>query len=169
MRLVAVALLASGCVSYATSVQATKDAHPDVSRLHQVRIDRAASEVELIGAPSDNSAADSFLAKGREEMAQALEGALAGAAGPPEKARYQAVIKGGMVNLVPLIVPCVLVLTLMNCPAAHFSIDVELRLQIKDRVYAGKGSGGGGLFLLNHSAQDKNLSPPAPGRGRPAA
>src|SRR5260221_5954115 len=122
MRLAAVALLASGCVSYATSVQATRDAHLDVSRLHQVRIDRAAWKVELIGAPADNSAADSFLAKGREEMAQAIEGALAGAAGPPEKARYRAVVKGGEVNMVPLVLPCVLLLTLMNCPAAHFSI-----------------------------------------------
>src|SRR5882672_8352883 len=104
MRSFAVALLATGCVSYAISVQVIKDAHPDVSRLHQVSIDRAASEVELIGAPADNSASDSALAKGRGEIAEAIEAALAGAAGPPEQARYRALISGGVVNLVPMIV-----------------------------------------------------------------
>src|SRR5437763_208479 len=143
MRLFALAVLATGCVSYAGSVKATKDAHPDVSRLHQVRIDRLASEVELIGDPAEQGATpDSALAKGRGVIAEAIEAALAGAAGPPEKARYRATISGGVVNLVPMIVPCFLVLTLMNCPAAHFAIDIELHLQIKDRVYAGKGSGG---------------------------
>src|SRR4051812_38644521 len=106
MRWFATLVLASGCASYAGTIQATKDAHPEVSRLHQVRIDRAASEVELVGAPSDNSSDDSFLAKGRGEIAEAIEAALAGAAGPPEKARYRAQISGGVVNLVPMVVPC---------------------------------------------------------------